>query len=182
MLGLGLDNRGRTTKNAYRRIYSLWFQRTCNVFHHHFDTSVKICPAIIIPHSLRHVLPHHFSGVFDGVRCEYVRSWRNRDRPQRSVHFNDFMHIFLKEKEKKKNRKRNALLFLTSDVVSGFDDGHGHLPRIHLVAERVGEGLDRELGHAVRRAQRVAHAAEHATDVHDPTCACCRFKSEVKTG
>jgi hypothetical protein len=26
MLGLGLDNRGRTTKNAYRRIYSLWLQ------------------------------------------------------------------------------------------------------------------------------------------------------------
>ncbi len=24
MMGLGLDNRGRTTKNAYRRIYSLW--------------------------------------------------------------------------------------------------------------------------------------------------------------
>ncbi len=31
MLGLGLDNRGRTTKNAYRRIYSLMFHSTFNL-------------------------------------------------------------------------------------------------------------------------------------------------------
>ncbi len=30
-LGLGLDNCGRTTKNAYRRIYSPWIQQAWNV-------------------------------------------------------------------------------------------------------------------------------------------------------
>jgi hypothetical protein len=46
MLGLGLDNRGRTTKNAYRRIYSPWSRQAVrqigNTRHFHFLTQLLL--------------------------------------------------------------------------------------------------------------------------------------------
>lgn len=46
-----------------------------------------------------------------------------------------------------------------SDEVAGFHHADLHAPRVHLVAQAVGEGLHPELGDAVRGAGRVGHAA-----------------------